>query len=66
MLNGADGVVFVADAQRDRLADNLQSLRELAHNLTNQGSAFSISHWSCNTTRWTFRPRYRLRCSTAT
>jgi signal recognition particle receptor subunit beta len=37
VLNGADGVVFVADAQRDRLADNLQSLRELAHNLTNQG-----------------------------
>jgi signal recognition particle receptor subunit beta len=37
VLNGADGVVFVADAQRERLADNLQSLRELAHNLTNQG-----------------------------
>lgn len=37
VLNGADGVVFVADAQRDRLGDNLQSLRELAHNLTNQG-----------------------------
>ncbi len=37
VLNGADGVVFVADGQRDRLADNLQSLRELAHNLTNQG-----------------------------
>ena len=37
VLNGAYGVVFVADGQRDRLADNLQSLRELAHNLTNQG-----------------------------
>jgi hypothetical protein len=37
VLNGADGVVFVADAQRDRLADNLQSLRELAQNLKNQG-----------------------------
>lgn len=37
VLNGTDGVVFVADAQRDRLADNLQSLRELAHNLKNQG-----------------------------
>lgn len=36
VLNGADGVVFVADAQRDRLADNLQSLRELAQNLKNQ------------------------------
>lgn len=37
VLNGTDGVVFVADAQRDRLADNLQSLRELAQNLKNQG-----------------------------
>jgi hypothetical protein len=36
VLNGADGVVFVADAQKDRLADNLQSLRELAQNLKNQ------------------------------
>ncbi|MBX6342300.1 MAG: gliding-motility protein MglA [Thermomicrobiaceae bacterium] len=40
VLNGADGVVFVADAQRDRLADNLQSLRELAQNLTAQGKRF--------------------------
>jgi signal recognition particle receptor subunit beta len=37
VLNGTDGVVFVADAQRDRLAENLQSLRELAQNLKNQG-----------------------------
>lgn len=37
VLNGADGVVFVADAQRERLAENLQSLRELADNLTKQG-----------------------------
>lgn len=41
VLNGADGVVFVADAQRDRLADNLQSLRELAQNLKNQGKRLS-------------------------
>ena len=40
VLNGADGVVFVADASRDRLADNLQSLRELAQNLTAQGKRF--------------------------
>lgn len=37
VLSGTDGVVFVADAQRERLADNLQSLRELAQNLKNQG-----------------------------
>ena len=40
VLNGADGVVFVADAGRDRLPDNLQSLRELAQNLTAQGKRF--------------------------
>ena len=27
VLNGADGVVFVADAQRERLQDNLTSLK---------------------------------------
>src|SRR6476469_7805823 len=40
VLNGADGVVFGADASRDRLPDNLQSLRELAQNLTAQGKRF--------------------------
>jgi signal recognition particle receptor subunit beta len=40
VLNGADGVVFVADAKRDRLAENLQSLRELGQNLTAQGKKF--------------------------
>lgn len=40
VLNGADGVVFVADAQRERLQDNLQSLRELAQNITAQGKRF--------------------------
>ena len=40
VLNGADGVVFVADAQRDRLQDNLQSLRELATNVSGQGKRF--------------------------
>ncbi|MBX6753344.1 GTP-binding protein [Thermorudis peleae] len=40
VLNGADGVVFVADAQRDRLAENIQSLRELGQNLIAQGKPF--------------------------
>ena len=40
VLNGADGVVFVADAQRDRLPDNLQSLKELAQNISQQGKRF--------------------------
>lgn len=41
VLSGADGVVFVADARRERLTDNLQSLRELAANLSKQGKRLS-------------------------
>ena len=40
VLNGADGAVFVADAQRDRLQDNLNSLRELAQNVSSQNKRF--------------------------
>jgi signal recognition particle receptor subunit beta len=36
-LTGADGIVFVADAQPDRLAANRASLDELARNLLGQG-----------------------------
>jgi mutual gliding-motility protein MglA len=41
VLNGADGVVFVADSNRDRLKDNLESLTELSHNIKAQGKRFS-------------------------
>src|SRR5688572_9676907 len=41
VLNGADGVVFVADAQRDRLKENLGSLMELSQNIKAQGKRFS-------------------------
>ena len=40
VLNGADGVVFVADAQRERLQDNLTSLKELAENISQSGKRF--------------------------
>jgi signal recognition particle receptor subunit beta len=40
VLNGADGVVFVADSQRTKLAENVRSLQELAKNLTQQGKRF--------------------------
>jgi signal recognition particle receptor subunit beta len=40
VLNGADGVVFVGDAERERLRDNVDSLKELAQNLTKQGKQF--------------------------
>ena len=36
VLNGADGVVFVADSQRHKLEENIKSLRELAVNITKQ------------------------------
>src|SRR5215213_3445074 len=36
VLNGADGVVFTADSQRDKLEENINSLRELAVNITKQ------------------------------
>lgn len=37
VLNGADGVVFVADARRERLEANRQSLDELGRHLARQG-----------------------------
>lgn len=40
VLNGADGVVFVADSQRPKLAENVRSLQELARNLAQQGKRF--------------------------
>jgi signal recognition particle receptor subunit beta len=40
VLNGADGVVFVADSQQDRLEENVGSLRELARNIQKQGKRF--------------------------
>lgn len=41
VLNGADGVVFVADSQKQKMEENLKSLRELANNITkNLGKNF--------------------------
>jgi len=37
VLQGADGVVFVADSQARRLEDNLESLQNLQENLLEQG-----------------------------
>ena len=37
LLTGADGVVFVADSQRDRLDANIESLENLEANLAEQG-----------------------------
>ena len=40
VLNGADGVVFVADSQRHKLEEDVRSLQELARNVTAQGKRF--------------------------
>jgi len=37
ILQGADGIVFVADSQTDRLEDNLESFRMMQANLTSFG-----------------------------
>jgi signal recognition particle receptor subunit beta len=39
VLTGADGVVFVADSQRPRMAANVESLENLGANLAEQGLA---------------------------
>jgi mutual gliding-motility protein MglA len=41
VLNGADGVVFTADSQRDKLEENINSLKELARNVTKQNKKFN-------------------------
>lgn len=41
VLTGADGVVFVADSQADRLDANLESLENLADNLDEQGRSLA-------------------------
>ncbi len=40
VLSGADGVVFVADSQRSKLEEDVNSLRELAQNIQKQGKKF--------------------------
>ncbi len=40
VLNGADGVVFVADSQKEKLEENIKSLKELAVNITRQNKKF--------------------------
>lgn len=41
VLTGADGIVFVADSQSDRMNDNLSSLQNVEENLRDQGQSLS-------------------------
>ncbi len=45
VLRGADGVVFVADSQREQFEENIESLRNLHENLLEQG--FDIREMPC-------------------
>ncbi len=45
ILNGADGIVFVADSQRDRLMDNLDSMLDLEQNLIRYGRTLQEVPW---------------------
>jgi signal recognition particle receptor subunit beta len=40
VLNGADGVVFVADSQMRKMKENIDSLKELAQKITQQNKNF--------------------------
>lgn len=45
VLEGADGVVFVADSQRNRLQDNTESIFNLAKNLSEQNRPLEKLPW---------------------
>ena len=45
ILNGVDGIVFVADAQRERLDENLDSLLDLESNLIENGESLESFPW---------------------
>ena len=45
ILRGVDGVVFVADSQKDRMADNLDSLLDLERNLIELGHSLQKVPW---------------------
>ncbi|MDZ7724665.1 MAG: GTPase domain-containing protein [candidate division KSB1 bacterium] len=45
VIHGADVIVFVADSQMDRRADNINSLKELNQLLNNQGLALGQVPW---------------------
>lgn len=45
ILRGVDGIVFVADSQRDRMIENLDSLLDLEENLINEGKSLAAVPW---------------------
>lgn len=45
ILSGVDGIVFVADAQKNRMDDNLDTLLDLEENLINMGKTLENFPW---------------------
>jgi len=45
ILSGVDGIVFVADAQKDRMDDNLNTLLDLEENLIKMGRTLQSFPW---------------------
>jgi len=45
ILSGVDGVVFVADAQKERMEDNLDTLLDLEQNLIDMGQTIQSFPW---------------------
>jgi len=45
ILNGVDGVVFVADSQKDRMEGNIETLLDLEKNLKNMGYTLENFPW---------------------
>lgn len=45
VLNGADGIVFVADSQRSKLEDNIASLENMKENLATYGMSIETLPW---------------------
>lgn len=45
ILNGVDGVVFVADSQKDRMEGNIETLLDLENNLMSMGYSLENYPW---------------------
>lgn len=45
ILNGVDGIVFVADSQRERFEENIQSLHNMVENLAEYGLSLAEVPW---------------------
>lgn len=63
VLNGADGVVFVADSQLEKMGENLRSLKELAENIKSQNKKFLKFPIVLQYNKRDIKPRYTEQAS---